>query len=105
MQRIIDNNYQIDREWEDFKMHFEQVHPEFFEQLKASYPELTPSDLKLCALLKLNMNTKESAKILGISPDSVKTARYRLRKKLQLRKDEGLFDFIYRIEGDTAEVE
>lgn len=102
ISKIIDSNYQIDREWEDFKVHFEQVHSGFFDQLKSQYPDLTSSDLKLCALLKLNMNVKESAKILGISPDSVKTARYRLRKKLSLGKEEGLFDFMFKLENDMV---
>lgn len=102
VKKIIDSNYQIDKEWEDFKTRFEKVHPVFFEKLRVAFPDLTQNDLKLCALLKLNLNIKESAKILGISPDSMKTARYRLRKKLQLHKDDGLFDFMQNIENDAT---
>ncbi len=105
INKIIDSNYQVDKEWEDFKRHFEKVHPDFFDQLKLRFPDLTGNDLKLCALLKLNMNMKESAKILGISPDSVKTARYRLRKKLNLAKEEALFDFMFKIENEAVVAE
>ncbi|MFZ5970814.1 MAG: tetratricopeptide repeat protein [Bacteroidota bacterium] len=105
INKIIDSNYQVDKEWEDFRRHFEKVHPDFFDQLKLRFPDLTGNDLKLCALLKLNMNMKESAKILGISPDSVKTARYRLRKKLNLAKEEALFDFMFNIENDPVVAE
>jgi len=94
LKKMVDSNYQIDREWNDFKVRFEEVHTGFFEQLKAEFPELSTSDLRLCSLVKLNMTMKESAKILGISADSVKTSRYRLRKKLNLDRDEGLTDFI-----------
>ncbi|MEZ4971877.1 MAG: tetratricopeptide repeat protein [Cyclobacteriaceae bacterium] len=96
LKKVVDSNYQIDKEWDDFKLRFEEVHAGFFEQLKAEYPELSNSDLRLCSLLRLNMTMKESAKILGISTDSVKTSRYRLRKKLNLDRDENLTDFIMR---------
>jgi DNA-binding CsgD family transcriptional regulator len=100
INKIVENSYQVDREWEDFKMQFENVHHNFFMTLKDRCPELTNGDLKLCALLKLNMNMKEASKILGISPESVKTARYRLRKKFGLSQDDNLVDFILNIEKE-----
>lgn len=102
LKKVVESNYQIDKEWDDFKLRFEEVHTGFFEQLKAVYPELSNSDLRLCALLRLNMSMKESSKILGISVDSVKTSRYRLRKKLNLDKDENLTDFIMKFGGHRA---
>ncbi len=106
--RLIENSYHVDREWEDFKMRFENVHENFFRNLRERCPELTNGDLRLCALLKLNMNMKEAARVLGISPESVKTARYRLRKKLNLNGDENLVDFIQNIQhepfGDSRAV-
>jgi tetratricopeptide (TPR) repeat protein len=101
IHKIVENSYQVDKEWEDFKLQFENVHADFFKQLKRRCPELTNGDLKLCALLKLNMNMKEAAKILGISPESVKTARYRLRKKFNLAQDDNLVDFILHIDSHT----
>lgn len=87
----------IDKDWENFKLHFEQVHNNFFENLKAKYPDLNSNDLKLCALLKLNLDTKEIATIMDISPESVKVARSRLRKKLQLEHSDNLSSFITQI--------
>lgn len=98
INKLVENSYQVDREWEDFKMQFENVHHNFFRILKDRWPELTNSDLKLCALLKLNMNMKEAARVLGISPESVKTARYRLRKKFDLAQDDNLIDFILNLD-------
>ena len=60
-------------------------------------PDLGNADLKLCALLKLNLNTKESANILGISQESVKTARYRVRKKLNLAREDNLVSYLMAI--------
>ena len=103
MQRLLQQNSSIDREWKDFKRHFENVHQDFFRLLKERCPDLTNNELKLCALLKLNLNLKEVAAILGIAPESVKTARYRLRKKFDLSREENLLDYILQIEASAAE--
>lgn len=87
----------IDKDWEHFRLHFEQVHNNFFDNLKAKYPTLNSNDLKLCALLKLNLDTKEIATVMDISPESVKVARSRLRKKLQLDPSDNLSSFITQI--------
>ena len=56
----------------------------FQEKLKKEYPNLTAYDLRLCIYLKAGLSTKEIATILNITPDSVKKAKHRLRKKLGL---------------------
>jgi DNA-binding NarL/FixJ family response regulator len=60
----------------------------FQEDLKSHYPQLTTYDLRLCTYLKANLSTKEIATLLNITPDSVKKAKHRLRKKLDLRPDQ-----------------
>ncbi|GAB3925040.1 hypothetical protein GCM10028804_26220 [Larkinella terrae] len=95
--RLIDHSFSLDKEWEDFKLYFEQVHQHFFVRLKENCPDLTAGELRLCALVRLNLSLRESATILGISPDSVKTARYRIRKKLNLPEAENLTDFLLKI--------
>ena len=100
MNRLLESSGQIDREWEDFKRQFEEVHKDFYKMLKDHYPSLTNSELKLCTLLKLNMNAKEAAAIMGISPDSVKKARHRLRKKLALAPEMNLVDHIISMENN-----
>ncbi len=90
----INFSFSQDREWENFKVHFEQVHESFFENLRQHYPDLTPNDMKLCALLRLNFPTKKIATMLDISYDSAKVARYRLRKKLRLPTDQSLNPFL-----------
>ena len=100
INRIVDETFRSDEEWENFRLTFEQMHDGFFSALKEHYPDLGNAELKLCALLRLNMNLKESARILGISPDSVKTARYRLRKKFGLKTEENLVDFLIRFEQE-----
>ena len=99
---IIREGEHLDKDWEDFKIYFEQVHQDFFDNLKHNFPDLTNGDLKLCALLKMNLNLKEAATILGISPNSVKTARYRLRKKFNLGQDDNLVEFILSFDSKAA---
>ena len=92
------NKYTIqDNNWKDFDHYFESVNKNFNTRLKQKYPEISSNDLKICALIKLNLSIKEMATILNISPDSVKTARHRLRKKLQLPTEENLTDFILSV--------
>lgn len=92
--RIISKGLNQDKEWSDFNTHFESINKHFYVRLKFAYPDISPNDLKICALIKLNLSIKEMAAILNISPDSVKTARYRLRKKLQLNNEDNLTAFI-----------
>ena len=102
LHRLVDHSFNLDKDWQEFKLYFEQVHPHFFAQMSRRFPGLTSSEMRLCALVKLNLSMKESSTILGISPDSVKTARYRLRKKLNLANELNLSDFIRDI--DQSEV-
>ncbi|MEM6829932.1 MAG: tetratricopeptide repeat protein, partial [Bacteroidota bacterium] len=73
---------------------FTAVNKDFFERLKHQFPNLQPYDLKICALIKLNFSGKEMARLLGITPESANTSRYRLRKRLGLKKEENLVTFI-----------
>jgi tetratricopeptide (TPR) repeat protein len=93
---LVQQNTSIDRDWDDFKRTFENVHHNFFGKLLTRYPDLTPAELRLCALICLNLTAKEMASLMGISPDSVKTARYRLRKKFGLTQEQGLDEFVLR---------
>jgi DNA-binding CsgD family transcriptional regulator len=95
--KMVNQHFEQNSKWSDFDRYFESINKNFYTRLKQTYPEISANDLKVCALIKLNMSIKEMSSILNISPDSVKTARYRLRKKLQLTADENLTDFILSV--------
>ncbi len=97
VEKIINKAMNQEKDWGDFNSHFESMNRNFYSRLKEDYPEISPNDLKICALIKLNLSIKEMAGILNISPDSVKTARYRLRKKLGLHTEDNLTDFILNL--------
>jgi len=88
---------QNDEMWKEFEVRFLQVHKNFYSKLSEQFPDLSPNEKKLCAFLKLNMNTKEISRITYQSPNSIRVARTRLRKKLQLSSDENLTNFIMNI--------
>lgn len=102
LEQKLRTSFQIDEDWETFRRHFEDVHPQFFTLMKTQHPELSNNDLKLCVLARLNLNTKEMAAILGISPDSVKTARYRLRRKMQLQRSKDILDYLVEMESKAG---
>lgn len=91
MQEIQSDN------WNRFKAAFERIAPHFFDHLLTNYNSLTETDLRFCALIRLSVPTKEIAKIVGISNTSVNKARYRLRKRLGISREENLDRFIQSI--------
>ena len=104
LKRTIINNLSADKDWEDFKLYFENVHHNFFTALKYNFPDLTNSDLKLCSFSRLNFNIKETANILGVSPESIKKSRYRLRKKLNMGTNDDLLEFLMKIEENAEDL-
>lgn len=93
----INASLNFDEDWESFQQNFRQLHPEFYEQLTDHFDSLTAAEIRLCALLKLNLDSKDIAAILGISQDSLRVTRYRLRKKMQVAKGTNLTNFIMNI--------
>jgi DNA-binding CsgD family transcriptional regulator len=77
-----------DRLWQEFSLRFKEINSEFYDKLLTKYPDLTQSELKLCAYLRLNMTTKEIADLTGQSTETLGKARYRLRKKFGLTNSE-----------------
>lgn len=82
MESMLQSNLYLDEEWTKFTLHFEQVHPNFFEELKVNHPNLTKNEIRLCAYFHMNLSTKEIAALLNIDPASVRRAKTRLYKKI-----------------------
>ncbi len=95
---LLANNLDTEDDWKMFLIKFEQKHHNFFRTLKKSYPLLTNNDLRLCACLKLNMDTKDIASLMNLSVRAIENNRYRLRKKLDLIPTQNLNEFFLDIE-------
>ena len=94
---LITFNNNQEKNWDDFRIVFERVHENFFERLKKHSKALTASELRLVALLKMNLSSSDIATMLGISQDSLRISRYRLRKKLNLEEGENLSAFLQKL--------
>lgn len=88
--KIIWVNLSSDDDWERFRAYFEGVHPDFFKKLLDKFPDLSPKELKFCAYLKMNLDTKEIANLLNISVRSMESYRFRIRQKMNLESSENL---------------
>ena len=103
--KIINEQLEISDDWERFSLYFDKVNNDFLAILKENYLLLTPTDLKLCAYLRLNLSTKAIADLLNLSIRGVESSRYRLRKKLGLPNEVTLFDFLGGIGGGGQRAE
>ena len=95
---LLNNNMNSEDDWKMFLIKFEEKHTGFFKKMKALYPQLTNNDLRLCACLKLNLETKEIASLMNLSIRAVENSRYRLRKKLNIQPSQNLNEFFLEID-------
>lgn len=84
-----------------FEANFEKVHQDFFIQLRTLFPSLTQRELRLCAFVKMNLTNKEISPMLNISVRGVETARYRIRKKLNLEFEHNLVEYLEGLAANT----
>ncbi|WBX70232.1 tetratricopeptide repeat protein [Tenacibaculum retecalamus] len=80
--------------WDDFKVQFEKIRPEFFSKLKKIAPSLSVNDLKHCTYIVSNLKSKDVSQLINVSPRSVETTRYRIKKKMGLEKEDNLHDLL-----------
>jgi DNA-binding NarL/FixJ family response regulator len=94
--RSVASEITLENNWEQFELHFNQIHQNFLGRLRKEYPELTHSDIKLISYLKLNLSSKEIAPLLNLSVRGVEASRYRIRKKMNLNPNINLTEFILK---------
>ena len=95
LAKELDKSLSEEHEWEEFMSFFQEIHPQFVKQLsKRAISKLSSTELRLAMLLRLNLSSKEIAAILRVTPDSVRVARYRLRRKLPIEQKQELINFM-----------
>lgn len=87
-------NKTLEKEWENFNEYFGNVHGAFYEKINTKFPELSTSEKRLASLIKMNLTNREIASILNIESASVKMAKYRLKKKLNLEEEVDIQSFL-----------
>jgi tetratricopeptide (TPR) repeat protein len=83
MESLLDRVILTEIDWQQFKQLFEAVYPAFLASLQDRFADLTPAEIRLLALLKLGVSTKQMANMLGVTMNTIRTSRYRLRRKLE----------------------
>lgn len=94
---LIDDSLIMDEDWDNFYNLFNQIHPTFIKDLKKYCPQLSDREMRLCALIKLNFTSQHIATLFGISLSSVKVARHRLRRKLNISENDSYEDFFEKL--------
>ena len=90
IRQLTETTILTDADWEKFKILFEVPYPGFFSRVKSSYHDITPGEIRMAALIKLQLSAREMASILGISTISVYKSRQRLRQRVGVESDEQL---------------
>jgi len=96
MEKNIKQNIESDNNWKKFEENFDLVYENYLKKLGETYPDLSVSDKKLCAYLKMDLTSKDIAPLLNMSIRSVEMNRYRLRKKMGLERDVNLGEFLQK---------
>lgn len=97
IERELKNQLNMEHSWNDFKRHFDEVNPVFFDQLLTRFGMLTQNDCKLCAYIKMGLRNTEIANFTYVARESVDRSLNRLKKKLQLSDRQNLRDYILHL--------
>ena len=97
--KTIDKELSNNDYWDQFAYHFDQVHGNYLKKLSDNNIKLSPREIKLAAFLRMNMSSKEISKMLNITIRGAELARYRLRKKLKLKRDQNLVEYLIELDN------
>lgn len=82
INELLNSSILTEDDWREFKSLFDRVYPGFFIRLQEKLPHLTQAEVRLFALLKLNMNQKDMAFMLGVGYDAIRKVKQRLNAKI-----------------------
>jgi len=94
---MINQNIDIDQNWQMFKLKFEEIHPGFFSRLQGVFPGLSDSQVRLCAYVRIGITSTEIAQLENVTIAAVKKSRQRLRKKLELMPETELLESLEKV--------
>jgi len=97
LKDIVNQSIYVDENRKELELKIDHAHQQFIQRVKTKFPELSKTEIRLCSLLLLKFSSKEIAAIMSIEPSSVKMARNRLRKKLNLPPRSDISAFLSKI--------
>lgn len=97
----LQSNMNAEKTWQVFEQKFKNLHGNFMRDLSSAYPSLTPTEIRVCAMIKINMASKEIANILCVETKSVEIYRFRIRRKLVLSATDNLQLYLSQLQLNT----
>jgi hypothetical protein len=97
LQELLQARVSTNDDWMIFQQKFEQIYPGFFVSLSQRFPNLTPTEIKICALEKLGLKDSQAGDLLGVNTESIRKGRYRLRKNMSEEEWEELRLFLQKV--------
>ncbi|MNK40860.1 Tetratricopeptide repeat protein [compost metagenome] len=94
--KTLKEHLKVDEEWDDFITYFEQVNPEFMNELQNKHPQLTDSDIRFVCYMYMNLDIKEISTIFNISVEACRKRRQRIAKKMDIEID-AVHEYILKI--------
>lgn len=79
----LESKAELEKQWHE-------VHAEFMEKLNNKFPDMSPMEIKICALLKMRLTSSNISTILFLSRRTVEFHRLNIRKKMGLSKNDDL---------------
>ena len=81
----------------EFELLFRQLHASFYDNALRICPDLTKTELHVCAMIRLNLSTKDIARLTNINISSIEMTRFHIRKKLNMEQGENLAAFLMTV--------
>ncbi|WP_375559210.1 tetratricopeptide repeat protein [Bernardetia sp. OM2101] len=97
IEELINGRILTEEDWQNYKQIFSNVYPRFFEKLKNDFPKISKAEKRIATLLKLGLSQYDMATILGISEESARKGKYRLRQRLGVESDEATIKLLEQI--------
>lgn len=94
VSELLEQKIFTDDGWDQFKKRFSEIYPDFFSRIRKTEIAVTEAEIRILVLMVLKLNGSEMANILGISPQSVRACKMRLKKKLQLHKYDSVENYL-----------
>jgi DNA-binding CsgD family transcriptional regulator len=98
IQELINSRILTDEDWHNYKQTFHQVYPTFFETIQQNYTSISKAEIRIATLLKLGLSNYEMATILGISEESARKGKYRLRQRMEVDSEEKVIEVLSKLE-------
>ncbi|MDR2774663.1 MAG: hypothetical protein LBC19_07975 [Tannerella sp.] len=102
LNKRIDSNIAPDSVLKRFEEQFTAVHNNFIKKVREKHPDLSANELKMCACIKMGLSSKETAPLMNLSVRGVETVRYRLRKKINPERYEGLSTYLNSLDREDT---